>query len=355
MLYTIPPKNLLILSILDILKKYSDENHRLSAKDIVDILEKEYSQKVERKSIRRNLMNLIDFGYNIEYTETIRKNKNDEEESIYSDWYLNRDFADAELRLLIDSLLFSKHIPYNQCKQLINKLEDLSSVHFKSKVKHIRNMPEKYKENKELFYTIEILDEAISTRKKVSFCYNEYGIDKKPYHRKDENGNPIVYIVSPYQMAATNGRYYLIGNRNVYPDVSNFRIDRISGIHLLDEPVTPMKQVKGLENGLNLPKLMAECIYMFTGEGVPVKFRAKIGLISDILDWFGHDARIEKENDDNIIVTVNVNEQAMFYWSMQYGEHVEVLSPKGLREKIGETVKSMTEKYIKSFKNKEDN
>ena len=346
MRYTIPPKKMLILNILDILKKYSDENHRLSAKDIGDLLEKDYSQKVERKAIRRNLMNLIDFGYELEYSETLRVNKNGQEESILSDWYLNRDFDDSELRLLVDSLLFSKHIPYNQCKNLINKLEDLSSVYFKAKVKHIRNMPEKYKENKELFYTIEILDEAISNRKKVAFNYNDYGIDKKPYPRKDEDGKPTDYIVSPYQMAATNGRYYLIGNRNVYPDVSNFRIDRISGIRLLDEPVKPMKQVVGLENGLNLPKHMAERIYMFSGEGIQVKFRAKQYLISDILDWFGLDTRLIKEDDDdNIIATVSVNEQAMFYWAMQYGEHIEVLSPESLREKLNAAIKNMAERY----------
>ena len=81
-----------------------------------------YSQKVDRKAIKRNLMNLIDSGYDIEYSETVRRNKNGEEETIYSDWYLNREFIDAELRLLIDSLIFSKHIPYNQCKALIEKL-----------------------------------------------------------------------------------------------------------------------------------------------------------------------------------------------------------------------------------------
>ena len=345
MLYTTPPKKNLIINILDILKKYSDENHRLSGKDIGDRLEREYSQKVDRKTIKRNLLNLIDSGYEIEYSETIRTNKKGKEETIYSDWYLNRDFADAELRLLIDSLLFSKHIPYNQCKELIEKLESLSSIYFKAKVKHIRNMPEKLRENRELFYTIEILDEAISERKKVSFYYNDYGLDKKPYPRKGEDGKPTEYIVSPYQMAATNSRYYLIGNRNVYPDASNFRIDRISAIRLLDEPAKPMKQVVGLEKGLNLPKHMAEGIYMFTGKSVQVKFRTKQSLISDILDWFGHDVRLRKEEDDNVIATVTVNEQAMFYWSMQYGEHIEVLSPESLREKLGEAAGNMAEKY----------
>ena len=39
-MYEVQPKKLLIMNILDILQKYTDENHRLSQKDIIDILEK---------------------------------------------------------------------------------------------------------------------------------------------------------------------------------------------------------------------------------------------------------------------------------------------------------------------------
>ena len=36
--YTIPPKKMVIINILDILKRYTDENHKLSQKQIADIL-----------------------------------------------------------------------------------------------------------------------------------------------------------------------------------------------------------------------------------------------------------------------------------------------------------------------------
>ena len=68
------PKKLLILYILDILQKYSDEEHRLSQKDIQDILKKEYEMPVDRKAVKRNLLNLIEYGSNIEYrTEIINR------------------------------------------------------------------------------------------------------------------------------------------------------------------------------------------------------------------------------------------------------------------------------------------
>ena len=38
---SLQPKKLLIINILDILKKYTDENHRLSQKEIAEILENE--------------------------------------------------------------------------------------------------------------------------------------------------------------------------------------------------------------------------------------------------------------------------------------------------------------------------
>ena len=168
-MYTIQPKKLMIINILDVLKKYTDEDHRLSQKDIVDILKKEYSMPADRKAVKSNLMNLVDFGYPINYSESLRKDKNGEEKTVLTDWYLSHDFSDAELRLLIDGLLFSRHIPYSQRKELITKLEGLSSVYFHNKVRHICTMPDDSSSNKQLFYTIDVLDEAIEKKRQVEF------------------------------------------------------------------------------------------------------------------------------------------------------------------------------------------
>ena len=46
------PKKLLIMNILDILKRYTDEDHRLSQKEIEEILENEYDMKTDRKSVK---------------------------------------------------------------------------------------------------------------------------------------------------------------------------------------------------------------------------------------------------------------------------------------------------------------
>lgn len=215
----------LIINILDILKKYSDKNHRLSQKDIIDILDKEYCMKIDRKTVKRNL---IEFGYAIEYSESIRlvKDKNGEEveSKILSDFYINRPFTDGELRLLIDSVLFSNHISYSQCRDLVEKLEGLSNIYFRSRVKHIRNLPENQPSNSELFMTIETLDKAISRGLQVSFTYNSYDIDKKLDPRRTSNNEVRNYIINPYQIVATNGRYYLVWNydKNINNTTQNF-------------------------------------------------------------------------------------------------------------------------------------
>ncbi len=349
-MYTQQPKKMLIINILDILKKYTDENHRLSQKEIVEILAKEYNMKCDRKSVKRNLMNLIDFGYDIEYSESIRmvkdpKTGEPEETYILSDFYLNREFSESELRLLIDGILFSKHIPYSQCKELVEKLEGLSNIYFKSVTKYIRSLPENVPKNRQLFYTLEILDEAIGKNRQVSFRYNEYGTDKKLHERKNADNTVREYIINPYQMAAANGRYYLICNYDKYDNLSNYRLDKITDIKLLDTPRKPLKKVKGAEYGLDLPKHMAEHIYMFAGDSIRVEMRAKKYIVGDILDWFGKDVEFGDETDNEVTAAAYVNENAMRCWAMQYAPHVTVLSPKSLADSIKENIRYAAENY----------
>ncbi len=335
------PKKMLIINILDILKKYTDANHRLSQSDILKLLNEKYGMDVNRKSIRPNIMDLIEFGYDINYREVKRK----ENEVMLTDFYMDRNFTDEELRILIDSILFSKYIPYAQCRALIKKLEGLSNEYFPYKTRHIMNLPENMPENKDLFYTLSVLDEAIAKKKKVIFNYNEYGVDKKLHYRLRSDGKPAEYVVNPYQMVATNGRYYLICNYDKYDSVSNYRIDRITNIRYTDEDAKPKEKVKGLENGFDLPRHMAEHVYMFSGESATVVFKAEKKIISSIIDWFGRDISFFDETEDMVSVSVYVNLQAMRYWVMQYSSHIKVLGPQSFVETVKADLEEIYYKY----------
>lgn len=353
-MYTVQPKKLLIMNILDILKKYTDADHRLSQKDICDILKNEYSMSVDRKSVKRNLMNLIDFGFDIEYSESIRmiKNRNttgsetEEESYILSDFYLNREFSDSELRLLIDGLLFSKHIPYSQCKKLISKLEGLSNVYFKSRVKHIATFPHDTTDNKQLFYNIEIIDEAITKKRKIAFKYLEYGTDKNMHIKKRPDGSVRTYIINPYQMAAKEGKYYLICNYDKYDDISNYRLDRICDIKILDEAAKPF-EILPWSGGvpLDLHKYMTEHIYMYSSANTRVKFRITKPMISDVIDMFGKDVRFSDETETHVIVSAKVNKMAMEHFTKSYAPDVVVLEPKSMADKMKKWLEKALEIY----------
>lgn len=337
---TKPPKKLLPMLILDILSKYTDADHRLSQKDIMEILKTEYDMTADRKAIRRNLDNLMQMGYAIEYSETLRMTANPktgapEENTILSDFYLEREITDSELRLLIDGLLFSKHLPYSQCRELVGKLEGLSSSYFRSHVRHIHTMPETQSRNPQLFYTIEVLDEAISRGRKVAFSYLEYGTDKKRRPKRRPDGSVREYVVSPYQMAATEGKYYLICNYDKYDDISNYRIERIADIRLLDEPVKPFESLRGADGArLDLAKYMAEHIYMYSSDSARVVFRIVKPMITDVIDLFGMDVTFSDETDTHVTVTAHVNEMAMTQFAKSYAPDVIVLEPKRIADKV---------------------
>ena len=333
----------LSFAILDILRKYTDEDHRLSQKDIIDILKTEYDMTADRKSVKRNITSLMEMGYEINFSEALRMFPNKdgvlEESYILSDFWLEREFTDSELRLLIDSLLFSKHIPYSQCKELVDKLGGLSNQYFKSRVRFISTLPETAPKNRELFYTIEILDEAIAKGKQVAFTYNSYGTDKKLHPRRDRE-----YIVNPYQMAATNGRYYLIGNYDKYNNLANYRLDRITNIHLLDTPRKPKENVPEMK-GWTLPKHMAEHLYMFSGESVPVTFRMKKDILDDVIDWFGTDITFSDETEEEVTARVIVNWHAMHHWALQYCRHVRIVAPENLAEHVHQDLAEALDRY----------
>lgn len=351
-MYVKQPKRLLVMNILDILNRYTDENHRLSQKEISDILKREYGMHADRKAIRRNLLNLIDCGYPIEYSETVRMIPNKttgalEESYILSDFYLERNFTDGELRLLIDSLLFSKHIPYSQCKELVGKLEGLSNIYFSSRIKHIARMPDDKANNKQIFLNIELLDEAISLSRKVSFHYLEYGTDKKLHKKMRPDGTVREYIISPYQMAAKEGKYYLICNYDKYDDISNYRIDRIADIKILDEQAKPFEKLKW-SNGrtLDLVEYMRAHPYMCSSENVHVKFRISRAMISDIIDMFGSDVRFSDEDESGVTVSTVTNEMAVEQFAKNFSPNVVVLEPRELRNRL----KDNLEKSLKFYK-----
>ncbi len=345
------PKKLILLNILDILKNDTDAEHTLSQKEIQDKLKNVYHMTVDRKTVKSSLMSLKYFGYDIDYVETTRPVKDNktgevEQTTICSDFYLRRDIEDSELRLLIDSLLFSRHLPFEQCKELAEKLRSLSNKYFKTRIRHMATMPNDKTDNRQVFYNIDVLDEAISANKKVKFKYLEYGTDLKQKPKKNAAGEERIYIVSPYQMAAKDGKYYLICNYDKYEDISNYRVDRIFDIEMLDEKAKPFEKLKGSDGKrLDLAKYMSEHLYMFTSDTVRAKLRVVNEMISDVIDLFGKEVRFMDKTEKHVTVTVKANEMSILQIAKNWAPYITILEPEDLRKRAIDQLKEALKGY----------
>ena len=127
-MYATGNKKMLNMLILDILKEYSDEDHKLTQQEIIRLLRVNYDMECDRRSVKNNILCLKELGYEI---------------SMDGGYYLaERDFENVELRMLIDSVLFSKQLSQRQAKGLIEKLKKQGNRYFPAKVSHISNLPD---------------------------------------------------------------------------------------------------------------------------------------------------------------------------------------------------------------------
>ncbi len=327
-MYATGNKKMLNMLILEILRMYSDENHALTQQEIIKLLKQNYGMECDRRSVKSNVESLKEMEYDISMDKGYR--------------LMSREFDDSELRILIDSVLFSKSISTKQAKDIIEKIRKIGSNYFNAKVSHVSNLPDIHRtKNKQAMYALDTIKDAISVKKKISFIYNEMRTDLKLHPKRQEP-----YIVNPYQIVANNSRFYLIGNYDNYDNITHIRIDRMTDVRMLDEKAKPMKQIPELANGFNLPNHMAEHIYMFSGKSIPVKLKTTADMLTQLTDWFGGDFRIIERNGDEVIIRVTCNEKAMRYWALQYGPYVEVLEPLSLREQLKNDIEEMGKKYL---------
>lgn len=353
----IQDERILLLDILSVLRKYSDGKNKIIQREIIDILERDYGYEnlyPKRKTVKNNIEKLLGHFESqgleqISFEELPPRSPNGNSGG-YTDFWYRHEFTHGELYLIIDSIVFSKQIPSKLRKDIIRKLEGLSSKYFNSRTAHISPLSGKELVNYGLFYNIEIIDEAISNRQQISFNYNKHSVDKHLQltldTRKDESGKPREYIINPYQMVASNGHYYLICNNDKFDNLSHYRLDRITNIKTLDAKQKALKKIKGKEHGLDLANYMAEHIYMFSGESVFISLRFENWLLSDFVDWFGtKNVSFSDQTGEGITARIRTNKEAMRKWALQYALHARVLSPEDLVEEIKEDIKTAMKNY----------
>lgn len=318
-------KELIDIYILEILSQYASENHKIYQKDIMRHLEDDYELKVSRKTLGTYLSCLRDNGY-------IKGNR-----GIYK---VNK-FSDMELRVLIDSVLYSQHIPQEVANDLITKLKELSSVGLKGIMRNVRYVNSLNRTgNDNLYGVLDGIDEGIEKNKKVR-------ITRCGYNEKGKLQDIGTEVIDPYYIVASNSRYYIICYRGIENRLESRRVDRISSLEILDDTRKPLREIIKSSSGFDLGKYMREHVYMFSGESVTIKIKMHKNHLSYFVDWFGNEFRaknIEGEEDYIEITTIN-NANATYYWALQFGEIAEILGPKHLRSRVEKGIKNILKKY----------
>ena len=308
------------------MEENTDSDHRLSQQDIVGLLKEKYDIDCERKAVGRNLETLRQAGYEIDSARG-------------GICLFSRRFENSELRLLIDSVLSSRYIDSKHSGDLISKLEKEGGKYFSESSHLSYNRQWDKTPNKSVFFTIEILDEAISRKKKVRFVYNGYDLKKRlvPLPKGERK-------VSPYFLLLHNQRYYLICCEDGKDDIGYFRVDRITGIEICKETARPLSEVRDAES-ISPHNLDSAFPYLLDGKAEKIEMRCNKKIFSDLVDWFGSRFTVTGSEGDYVDVTLSAPQKAMEYWALQYGESVEILSPVSLRNSLGEIAKKMTIKY----------
>lgn len=321
-MYTKQSKKMMIFDIYEILRKYSDANHRLSQKEIESYLETEYDMIVDRKSVKRNIMDLIDVGLDIQWSEKIRRVKckdseETEEQIIYTDFYLQRDITDCELQLLIDEVSDAVYISYDQRRKLIQKLNGMSSIYFKKKNSASYKLKNRTLGN-QLFYSLEIINEAIENGKKVRFFYKNLSVSKR-----DLIESKSQYIVTPCETEIRSGKYLLhcINSEGCYVD---FRVDYIFDIKLDDS--------KG--EILNDTKEKRSC-------NLTIKYLSEDNMIPEFIDEFGvNSLRFERCFDNSVVVSVETTERKAIDFAIENIGGVTLLAPSYIRNQTMEKLEN---------------
>ena len=321
-----------IILILKVLEEYSDENHYLTQQQIIDKVDELYGIELERKSVANSLSLLEELDYDI-----LKGPRG-------GFALLSRNLESSEVTFLVDAIFSSKSISGKQARDLTKKISSGLSKYDRKTYEYLNKSTEVSRtSNAEVFLNIDIINEAIRRNKWIGFQYVDY----------DENGNETLRFNgrithrSPCYLINNFGRYYFLGYGYKYNSVTTYRIDYMKNVHIMEERerIDP-KTLDEFKNYKDITDFINDHIYMFGGcKSIDVVMELKEPyVVQYINDWFGKNAKIYKK-DNTLMAKVRCNELAFFYWAMQYGERLKIVSPQSMIDKIKKAAENIVEQY----------
>lgn len=316
------------LYIMKILLEKSDEKHPLTVNEIINELAF-YDISAERKSVYADIDLLETFGLDV-ICEKGRSNK----------YFIGeREFELPELKLLVDVVQSSKFITYKKSKELIKKIEKLTSVYEAKDLHRQVIVNDRVKTmNESIYYNVDAIHQAIQLCMKVKFKYFDYTVNKQLKFRK--NGD--FYCVDPYALTYTDENYYLIAYHKKYNDISHFRVDRMTDIEVSDEKRPEVKAFKDF----NVAKYSKKVFQMFSGEMHRVELELDNSLINAVIDKFGKEINIFDKTEESFKISIEVATTGTFFgWLVMFGDKIKIVSPQSACHEFKEYLLNVTNLY----------
>lgn len=166
----------------------TDEQHPASTYDLLDYLE-EQGVGTNRKTLKTDMEFLT--GEDSVYDIIEIKSKPNRY------FWGSREFELPELKLLVDAVSSSRFITPKKSQQLIEKLNRFLSENQRDELQRHLIFGSRVKAlNENIYYIIELINDAISREKMIRFNYFEYNAEKEKVLR----GNGELYRLSPYTL-----------------------------------------------------------------------------------------------------------------------------------------------------------
>lgn len=317
-----------LLYIAQYLMENTDEHHAVSTPQLIEYLNSQ-GIKAERKSIYNDIDTLNDFGMDI-----IRS---DEHRGGYM--LASRPFELAEVKLLVDLVQSSKFITEKKSRELITKLETLTSKYdAKAMRRQVEIVGRSKTHNETIYYNVDMVHTAISKNVKIRFHYFDWDVNKKMQLRHDG----AWYEVSPWKLTWDDENYYLMAFDEAANKIKHYRVDKIVDISLSEEA----RVGKETFENMDMAAFSKKTFGMFDGEEKTVRLRCENSLTGVIIDTFGTEVALRPDGENHFIARTDVLVSSQFFgWLAGLGARVEIISPDEVREEYKAYLANIISQY----------
>ena len=330
-----PKQKQKLLYIMKFFMEKTDDDYGVTVADIIDYLE-EYGITAERKSIYSDIECLRDFGFDIVKTKVGKI-------SLFS--LVSRDFSLEEIKLLIDAVQSSKFITLKKSRELIHKIERLTSENQAKELHRQVIVANRVKNSNENIYrNIDNINRAINNKKKIGFYYTQWAVMRSGAKKvvKVRRHDGMRYLLTPKALTWDDENYYLIAYDKEADLLKHFRVDKMEDITVEEERADSAKAV----DKFDLAVYTKQVFGMYGGETVSVKLRFDDSLIGVVVDRFSDKVFIQPHNDGTFTVGTEVMLSPQFYgWLFSFGDKVKVLSPKAAKDGFTAYLDSVMKQY----------